>query len=203
MTNTDPNENPENMPENPQDETVETSAPDTQPAAEAPQDLMAARLKALEAELDMAKDKMMRALADSENTRRRAVKEREDAGKYAVTNFARDLLDFSDNFKRALGAIPPELAEDEKVSGVIAGLEAMNRDLISVFDRHGIKKIEPLDEPFNPNFHEVMFEAPVPGKPGGTVIQVIDAGYILNDRLLRPARVGIAKGGDHQVDQSA
>jgi molecular chaperone GrpE len=165
-----------------------------------------ATIKALQAEADAAKDKMMRALADAENTRRRAMKDREDGMKYAVQSFARDLLDFSDNFHRAMGSIPPELASDERVASVIAGLDAMDRELLKTFEKHGIRKIEPIDEPFNPNYHEVMFEAPVPGKPGGMVIQVVEAGYVLNDRLLRAAKVGISKGmpgGDHQVDQSA
>ncbi len=175
-------------------------------AGSAPEDFAAARIKALEAELAELKDKAMRALADAENTRRRAVKEREDAGKYAVSSFAKDLLDFSDNFQRALAAIPQDIHDDERVASVIAGLEAMDTQLLKTFDRHGIKKIEPLDEPFNPNFHEVMFEAPIPGKPGGLVIQVVEAGYILNERLLRAAKVGVSKGdsgGEHQVDQKA
>ena len=175
------------------------------PAPDSPE-FYEATIKALQAEADSAKDKMMRALADAENTRRRAVKDRDDAGKYAVQSFARDLLAFSDNFHRAMGAIPPELATDERVAGIISGLDAMDRELLSVFEKHGIRKIEPMDEPFNPNFHEVMFEAPIPGKPGGVVIQVVEAGYVLNDRLLRAAKVGISKGeagSPHQVDQSA
>ena len=169
-------------------------------------DLNAVRIAGLEAELADAKDKMMRALAEAENARRRAVKDREDAGKYAVTSFARDLLDFSDNFHRALAAIPDDLKGDERVGVIIAGLESMDASLLKTFERHGIKKIEPLDEPFNPNYHEVMFEAPVPNKPGGIVIQVVEAGYVIADRLLRAAKVGVSKGGagvDHQIDKSA
>lgn len=200
MTN-EPEQNPENLSNAPE----ELDAQDTT-AAQEPVDLQAARIAALEAELFDAKDKMMRALAEAENARRRAVKDREDAGKYAVTNFARDLLDFSDNFHRALAAIPADLHEDERIGLIITGLESMDANLLKTFERHGIKKIEPLDEPFNPNFHEVMFEAPVPGKPGGLVIQVVEAGYVIADRLLRAAKVGVSKGGagaDHQVDQSA
>ncbi len=168
-------------------------------------DIHAARITALEAEVADAKDKMMRALAEAENARRRAVKDREDAGKYAVTSFARDLLDFSDNFHRALAAIPGDLHTDERIAGIITGLEAMDANLLKTFEKHGIKKIDPLDEPFNPNFHEVMFEAPVPGKPAGVVIQVIESGYVIADRLLRAAKVGVSKGdgSSHQVDQSA
>lgn len=172
----------------------------------APADLSAARIKVLEAEVADAKDKMMRALADAENTRRRSIKDKEDIAKYAVSSFAKDLLDFSDNFHRALAAIPSELHNDERIASIIAGLEAMDSNLLKSFEKHGIRKIEPLDEQFNPNFHEVMFEAPTPGKPAGMVIQVVEAGYVLNDRLLRAAKVGISKGGfgsDHQVDQKA
>lgn len=200
MTN-EPEQNPENLSNAPE----ELDAQETT-AAQEPVDLQAARIAALEAELFDAKDKMMRALAEAENARRRAVKDREDAGKYAVTNFARDLLDFSDNFHRALAAIPADLHEDERIGLIITGLESMDANLLKTFERHGIKKIEPLDEPFNPNFHEVMFEAPVPGKPGGLVIQVVEAGYVIADRLLRAAKVGVSKGGagaEHQVDKSA
>jgi len=103
-----------------------------------------------------------------------------------------------------LESIPSDLREDPKIAGVVAGLEAMERDLLAAFSRHGIQKLDPLDKPFDPNFHEVMFETPTPGKAPGTVIQVIEAGYTLNGRLLRPARVGVAKGnGGHAVDQQA
>ncbi len=181
-----------------------TPAPETT-SADNTIDLNAARIAALESELADAKDKMMRALAEAENARRRAVKDRDDAGKYAVSSFARDLLDFSDNFHRALAAIPSDLHTDERIAVIITGLEAMDSNLLKTFDKHGIKKIEPLDEPFNPNFHEVMFEAPVPGKPGGIVIQVVEAGYVIADRLLRAAKVGISKAdsSNHQVDKSA
>lgn len=195
---------PDEMPEiNPE---AQADIAEAANGTEAPVDLAAAKIKSLEAEVLEWKDKMMRALADAENTRRRAVKDREDAGKYAVTSFAKDLLDFSDNFHRALQAIPEELHNDERIGAIITGLEAMDTQLLKTFERHGIKKIEPMDETFNPNFHEVMFEAPIPGKPGGIVIQVVEAGYVIADRLLRAAKVGVSKGGmgaDHQVDRSA
>ena len=149
-----------------------------------------ALVESMQQDLTEARDRTMRALADAENTRKRAQKDREDAGKYAVANFARDLLDFSDNFKRALESMP-----DSTPAAVTEGLSAMENELLSTFDRHGIKKIEPLDEVFDANFHEVMFEAPTPGKEPGTITQVIEAGYVLNDRLLRAAKVGIAKAG--------
>jgi molecular chaperone GrpE len=161
------------------------------------------QIAALQQELLDSRDRMMRALADSENTRKRALKDRDDAGKYAVSNFARDLLDFGDNFRRALKALP-----EDTPKAVSEGLEAMEKELLNVFDRHGIRKISPMDEPFDANFHEVMFEAPMPGKPAGTIIQVIEPGYVLNDRLLRAAKVGIAKADDStdtgvKIDQQA
>ncbi len=198
---------PEQQPDETPEITTETQADQGEAASgQAPVDLAATRIAALEKEVAEWKEKMMRALADAENTRRRAVKDREDAGKYAVTSFAKDLLDFSDNFHRALAAIPSELHTDERIAGIITGLEAMDANLLKTFEKHGIRKIEPLDETFNPNFHEVMFEAPIPGKPAGIVIQVVEAGYLLQDRLLRAAKVGVSKGSmgtDHQVDQSA
>ena len=183
--------------------------PDQESAGmESEADRIAGVIAALQAEVAQAKDQTLRALADAENTRKRALKEREDAGKYAISAFARDLLEFSGNFDRALAAIPPELRSDERISAVIIGIDAMAKDLFSTFEKHGIQKINPIDEPFNPNFHEAIFEAPGTGKAAGTVIQVIEPGYIIKDRLLRPARVGIAKGdmaggpGGH-VDTSA
>jgi molecular chaperone GrpE len=147
-----------------------------------------ALIENLEKELVEARERTMRALADAENTRKRAAKDRDDAGKYAVAGFARDLLDFGDNFKRAMDAMP-----EDTPSAVADGLTAMQSELLSTFDRHGIKKIEPLDA----NFHEVMFETPIEGKKAGTIIQVIEAGYVLNGRLLRAAKVGIAKASDN------
>lgn len=156
------------------------------------------QIAALKQEMAEQKDRMMRALAEAENTRKRALKDREDAIKFAASGFARDLLDFSDNFRRALEAIPEDIkaTDDVRLQNVFTGLEAMERDLLSVFEKNKITKIIPLDEPFNPNFHEVMYEAPIPGKAAGIIIEVIEPGYVLHDRLLRPARVGIAKAGD-------
>lgn len=181
--------------------------PDADNAAPGEAERVAGVIAALQAEVEQAKDQALRALADAENTRKRALKEREDAGKYAISAFARDLLEFSGNFDRALAAIPQEIRSDERIAAVVIGIEAMAKDLFSTFEKHGIQKINPIDEPFNPNYHEAIFEAPGTGKPAGTVIQVIETGYIIKDRLLRPAKVGIAKGdaagpGGH-VDTSA
>jgi molecular chaperone GrpE len=154
----------------------------------------AARIEALQAELAQMKDQALRALADAENARKRAVKEREDAGKYAIASFAKDLVSVADNLRRALEAIPAEaMGTDPHLKNLNDGVEATERDLLKSFEKNGIKKLNPVGEIFNPNFHEVMFESPGSGKPPGTIVQVIETGYMLNDRLLRPARVGVAK----------
>ena len=172
--------------------------PDDEPAASAPVPEATAETEAqavarLESEVAKLKDHLLRTLADAENTRKRAVKDRDDATKYAIANFARDMLDFADNFHRALTSIPAEARGDERIASVITGIETMEKVLAQNFTKHGITKVEPLDKPFDANFHEVMFEVPGSGKPAGMVVQVIEAGYMLKDRLLRPARVGVAK----------
>jgi molecular chaperone GrpE len=184
---------------NPEDQAAEENVVNMADATASNQELSPEdQIAKLQEELIQARDRTMRALADAENTRRRALKDRDDAGKYAVSNFARDLLDFSDNFKRALESMP-----EDTPPAVAEGLNAMRTELLNTFERHGIRKIEPLDEPFDANFHEVMFEAPSPDKQAGTIIQVIEAGYVLNDRLLRAAKVGIAKAGDQNTDPGA
>lgn len=166
------------------------------------------KVKTLEAALVQSNDQLLRTVAEMENLRKRSVRERDDASRYAVSGFAKDILDVADNFRRALEAIPADLKADERIKPLVDGIEATERTLLKSFEMNGIKKIEPLDEAFNPNFHEVMFEAPVPGKAAGTIIQIIEVGYMLNDRLLRPARVGIAKGDGtgapvHHIDTQA
>lgn len=151
-------------------------------------------ITALQNEIDTLKDQAVRAMAEAENTRRRAQKDREDASKFAISSFAKDLLDISDNLRRALEAVPSDMLDTEpRLKNFVEGVEATERVLLRSFEKHGIVKINPLDEPFNPNFHEVMFEAPVPGKPAGVVMQVMEPGYTLHERLLRPARVGVTK----------
>ncbi len=183
------------------DENHDPLAPEPEPQAEAPPEQPAAadgeaqaRIAALEAELDRTKDQMLRAVAETDNARKRALRDREDASKFAISSFARELLDVSDNLRRALGAVPEDLMETEpRLKNLVDGIEATERELLRSFEKNGVKKIEPLDEPFDPNFHEVMFETPGSGRPPGTITEVIEAGYVLHDRLLRPARVGVAK----------
>ena len=137
-----------------------------------------------------------------ENLRTRSRREQEDALKYATTNFARDLLNVSDNLRRALDSVPEGADEDgEGLKNLRAGVEMTERELLSVFERHGIEQIIPMGEKFDHNAHQAMFKVPSPDKEPGTIVQVVQTGYKLRDRLLRPAMVGIAteesnEGGD-------
>ena len=140
------------------------------------------------------RDQLLRAMAETENTRRRAQKEREDTAKYAVTNFAREMLTVADNFRRALEATPKD-TNDIELKNLITGIEATERQLQAALERFGIKKLEPLGQPFDPNFHRVMMEVAEPEQRPGIVVQVLQAGYTIHDRLLREALVAVAKGG--------
>ena len=152
-------------------------------------------LAALEAELAEAKAAVLYAQAETQNVRRRFEKEAIDARTYAATAFARDILSVADNLTRALSAIPAELREDDRLKGLVVGLEATGRELDSVFGRHGITKIEALGEPLDPNRHQAMMEVPS-DKLAGTIVQEIQTGYMIKDRLLRPALVGVAKAAE-------
>jgi len=155
------------------------------------------RAQSLEAEVSSLKDQLLRALAEAENIRRRAQREREDIAKYAVSGFAKELLSVADNLRRALEAVPADSREtDELLKTLATGVEATERQLCSAFDRVGIKKLEPLGAPFDPNFHQVMFEIENTGQSAGTVVQVLQAGYTIHGRLLREAMVGVAKRGE-------
>jgi molecular chaperone GrpE len=165
------------------------------PAAPAAEDTSPeARIAALETEIADQKDRLLRALAETENVRRRAQREREDASKYAVAGFAKDLLSVADNLRRALESLPASEARDERTRSLLEGVAATERELLGVFERHGVKRIDPKGERFDHNFHQAIFEAERLGEPGGTIIEVLQPGYVLHDRLLRPAMVGVAKG---------
>ncbi|HKM68952.1 MAG TPA: nucleotide exchange factor GrpE [Stellaceae bacterium] len=152
-----------------------------------------ARGAALETELAEQKDRLLRALAETENVRRRAQREREEASKYVVAGFAKELLSVADNLRRALDSLPESEARDERTRGLLAGVEATERELLAVFERNGIRRVDPDGERFDHNLHQAVFEAERPGKPGGMIIEVLQPGYVLHDRLLRPAMVGVAK----------
>jgi molecular chaperone GrpE len=162
-------------------------------AAEAEELSPEARVAALEAELEEQKDRLLRALAETENVRRRGQREREDASKYAVAGFAKELLSVADNLRRALDSLPAEEARDQRTVSLLEGVEATERELLAVFERNGVRRIDPDGERFDHNFHQAIFEAERPGKPAGTIIEVLQPGYVLHDRLLRPAMVGVAK----------
>ncbi|WP_118134288.1 nucleotide exchange factor GrpE [Oceanicella sp. SM1341] len=150
-----------------------------------------AELLAVTTERDELKDRLLRALAENENIRKRAERDRRDAEAYGGTKLARDLLSVHDNLGRALGMIDDEMRE--KLSAVVEGLELTQRELVSTFAKHKIEKISPaVGEKFDPKLHQAMFEAPVPGAEPGSVIQVMVEGFTISDRLLRPAQVGVA-----------
>lgn len=149
----------------------------------------------LEAEAAELKDQLLRAVAEAENVRRRAAKEKLDASKFAISSLARDLLAVPDTLDRALASIGEDIRGQEGVASLIEGMELTQRQLLGVFERHGVKPINPMGEKFDPNFHQAMFEAPDTGQPDGTIVQILQAGYVIGDRLLRPAMVGVAKGG--------
>jgi len=157
----------------------------------------------LEGEVASLKDHLLRAMAETENVRRRAQREREDGVKYAAAAVVKDLLGVADNLQRALESVPAELAaENEQFGNLRLGVEMTQKELLSVFERHNIRTINPLGEKLDPHLHEAMFEMEDPEKPAGTVVQVIQPGYRLHDRLLRPARVGISKGGPKAGSQN-
>jgi molecular chaperone GrpE len=143
------------------------------------------------------KDKLLRSLADVENMRRRTDKEVADAKTYGVTSFARDMLTLGDNLRRAVESVPKDLREraEPPVKALIEGIEVTERDFLSRLARYGVKKLEPLGTKFDPNLHEALYEVPDENSPNGTVIQVIEEGYAIGDRVLRPAKVGVSRGG--------
>lgn len=142
------------------------------------------------------KDQLLRALAEVENVRRRSQKELADAKRYAIAGFARDVLSVADNLSRALESIPTDArSQNELVQSLADGVEMTARELVSVLERHGIREVNPLGEKFDYNFHQAMFETDSTDQPDGTVVEVAQVGYVIGDRLLRPAMVGVAKGG--------
>src|SRR5215208_2879049 len=150
---------------------------------------------ALKEENAQLKDKLLRALADMENLRKRAEREKAEATLYAASNFARDLLSVADNFSRALAAVTPEqrAAADEMSSNLLAGIEVTERELTNVLERHGIRRIDAMGQKFDPHMHQAMFEVPTADHPAGTVVQIMQNGYAIGTRCLRPALVGVAK----------
>lgn len=171
----------------------------SQEAAESPVDAPEpfTELENLYAENAALKDKVLRTLAEAENVRRRAEREVADARTYGVTNLAREMLAFADNLRRAVESVPAETraALDPAVAALIEGVEVTERDFLSRLARFGVKKIEALDTRFDPNQHEALFEIPDETRPAGTVAQILEQGYFIGERVLRPAKVGVTRGG--------
>ena len=154
-------------------------------------------LEALQAENVELKDRVLRVMADMENLRRRTEREVGDAKAYGVTSFARDMLTFADNLRRAVEAVPADVRDgaEPRLKSFIEGIELTERDFLSRLNRFGVKKLEPMGKRFDPNMHEALFEMPDESVPTGTVMQVVEQGYAIGDRVLRPAKVGVSRGG--------
>ena len=185
-----------------QNDTVPSGAANENASAEP---TLKERLAQAQAEAAELRDKWMRAVAEAENARRRAQREAEDGKKYAVAGFARELLSVADNLDRALASIDAARVQDEVTRNLLAGVEATQRELLAVFERNGLRRVDPKGQRFDHNLHEAMFETESPGTPAGIVTEVMQVGWTLNDRLLRPAMVGVAKGAPapERVDTTA
>jgi molecular chaperone GrpE len=196
-----------------EDEGREPGVEDVGPApeaAEAPSSTKAeaspegSRIEGLETEIERLKElhnKAVRAAAEYDNAAKRAQRELQDARKYGITGLSRDLLGVVDNLRRALSAVPEDALQDnEQLKTLVTGVQMIERELQGIFEKHHIAVVDPMGDPFDPHLHEAMFEMPAPDQPEGSVAQVVQVGYCLHDRLLRPARVGIAKGGPKQAN---
>lgn len=153
------------------------------------------RLGELVKELEEVRQHVLYAQAETQNVRRRLEQEKQNAAAYAATGFARDMLSVKDNLDRALAAVPDDLRQDDKLKGLLTGIEATGRELDSVLQRHGVSRIEAMGKPLDPNRHQAMVEIPSDDAEPGTVIQEMQTGYMIKDRLLRPSLVGVAKKG--------
>ena len=182
----------------PQTEAESLKATET-PAEAAPQsdaERDAAAVQALIAENASFKDRLLRTMAEMENLRRRTEKEVADAKVYGVTAFARDMLSFADNLRRSLDNVPKDVMEgDPALKTFVEGIELTERDFLSRLQRHGVRKLEPKGQKFDPNFHEALFEIPDESVPNGTVAQVMEDGFAIGERVLRPAKVAVSRGG--------
>ncbi|MGV7218782.1 nucleotide exchange factor GrpE [Bradyrhizobium sp. UFLA05-112] len=181
----------------PEDTTAPTGEPVVSKPYIMPDDPEPGSVEVLQKEAAEARDRMLRTLAEMENLRKRTTKEVADARLYGITGFARDVLDIADNLQRALDAVPAEARAnaDPGLTALIEGVELTERSLLNALEKHGVKKFDPSGQKFDPNFQQAMFEVPDPSVPSGTVVQVVQAGYTIGERVLRPALVGVAKGG--------
>ncbi|QDG74648.1 nucleotide exchange factor GrpE [Labrenzia sp. PHM005] len=192
----DENKSPEDQPE------VQTAEPEgANGAGAAPEENAVDPVEALMAENADLKDRALRTMAEMENLRRRTEKEVKDARQYAVSSFARDMLTVSDNLRRALEALPEDDRKnaDAGIAALIDGVEMIERDLLKQLEKNGVSKLDPEGSKFDPNFHQAMFEVPNTEVPNNTVVQVVQAGYVIGERVLRPAMVGVSKGGPKEA----
>src|SRR3954466_15244949 len=186
---------------NGQKDSPEKPAQDAEPVVSKPyimpDDPETGSVEALTREAAESRDKMLRTLAEMENLRKRTAKEVADARTYGIQNFARDVLDIADNLQRALDAVPAETraSADPGLKALIEGVELTERSLLNALEKNGVKKFDPSGEKFDPNFQQAMYEVPDSSVPSGTVVQVVQAGYMIGERVLRPALVGVSKGG--------
>ena len=180
-----------------QDKTAAAADPVVSKPYIMPDDPEEGSAEALAKELAEAKDRTLRTLAEMENLRKRTTREIADARAYGITAFARDVLDIADNLQRALDAVPAEAKAnaDPGLKALIEGVELTERSLLNTLEKNGVKKFDPTGERFDPNFQQAMYEVPDPSVPAGTVVQVVQTGYKIGDRILRPALVGVSKGG--------
>jgi molecular chaperone GrpE len=169
---------------------------DAPPAEEVETEFASAeeQILALQAEVTAQKDRALRALAEAENTRRRAVREREEASRFGTMEMAREMLGVADNFSMALGAVTDDMRKDEKFGALVAGIEMTARQLQQSLEKFGVRQFDPKGLQFDPNVHDVFMEVENTGHTAGTIVNVLQAGYTIHDRLLRPARVAVAKG---------
>jgi molecular chaperone GrpE len=185
--NSDPRETGEDQ--------AQPDAPETAVDPDASAEL-AGDLEGLLTENADMRDKLLRTMADMENLRRRTEREKEDTARYAIANFARDVLAIGDNLRRTLEHVPEDaVAQDPTLKSIVEGVELTERDMLKMLEKHGVAKLEPLGERFDPNQQQAMYEVPTTEVPEGTVVQVMQAGYTIGDRVLRPALVAVSKGG--------
>jgi molecular chaperone GrpE len=153
-------------------------------------------VEARDAQLEAANEKVLRGFADIENMRKRVEREKEEIAKYAITKLARDVVTVADNFERAIASVPADAKENNPaLTSLLEGVTLTEREFLNTLDRHGVKRIAPLGEPFNPHQHQAVMEQAKPDVPAGTVLQVFQVGYLIEDRVLRPAMVVVATGG--------
>ena len=179
----------------PEDQAVRATAQGPDPAAQA-----SVELEALVAENSDMRDRLLRTMAEMENLRRRTEREKADTARYAISNFARDVLTVGDNLRRTIEHVPADAAaQDPALKSFLDGVELTERELLNVLERHGVTRIDPVGQRFDPNCHQAMYEVQNPDVPEGTVVDVMQAGYVIGDRCLRPALVAVAKGGAKQT----